>query len=172
MQSHSKCGLAIVLLHCCFLSCFSRPCVYCCSHYYYFHRSFVHRWGKSSLSQFFVLCFSLFSIQYLGDMGSKKKKKFDRVLDFFFQNSIVCRVFFKNLIFQFSILCRIHFCFSSPSKRQRQRDLVFFFSLILCAYNLTTLLIFQFFSSLSYSFIFFEVLDFFFQNSIVCRVFF
>ena len=64
--------------------------------------------------------------------------KFDQVLDFFFQNSIVCRVFFKNLIFQFSILCRIHFCFSSPTKRQRQRDLVvFFFSLILCAYNLT-----------------------------------
>ena len=25
MQSHSKCGLAIVLLHCCFLSCSNRP---------------------------------------------------------------------------------------------------------------------------------------------------
>ena len=43
--------------------------MYICSHSY-FHRSFVHRWGKSSLSQFFVLYFSLCSIQYLGDVRS------------------------------------------------------------------------------------------------------
>ena len=38
--------------------------------------SFVHRWGKSSLSlYFFVLYFSLCSIQYLGDMHALLKKK-------------------------------------------------------------------------------------------------
>ena len=48
--------------------------MYFCSHYY-FHRSFVHRWGKSSLSQFFVLYFSLCSIQYLGDVRSWNSTK-------------------------------------------------------------------------------------------------
>ena len=70
------------------------------------HRN--HRFCQALSLYFFVLYFSLCSIQYLGDMHALlKKKKFDQVLDFFFQNSIVCRVFFLNfntlLIFQFSI---------------------------------------------------------------------
>ena len=63
--------------------------MYSCSHYY-FHRSFIGG-GRSSLSQFFVLYFSLCSII---SWRRSLLKKFDKVLDFFFQNSIVCREFF------------------------------------------------------------------------------
>ena len=71
------------------------------------HRN--HRFCQALSLYFFVLYFSLCSII----SWRRSLLKFDKVLDFFFQNSIVCRVFFLNfnalLIFQFSItLCRSH----------------------------------------------------------------
>ena len=143
MSLTQNAGLAI-LLHCCFLSCFNRPYIYICSHYY-FHRSFVHRWRRSSLSLFVlywvvcvISCETCFSCK-IRPSPRFLLPKFNSVQSIFLN-------FNTLLIFQFSILCRIHLSFffhtsherDRERERERERDLVFsLFFLSLCAYNLT-----------------------------------
>ena len=70
---------------------------------------------SSSLCSLFTLC----SIQYLETCAVEK---FDRVLDFFFQNSIVCRVLKFHPLSLSSLFSVIIFSFLLPRREREERE--------------------------------------------------
>ena len=124
--------IAIVLLHCCFFSCFN-PAIYIVLIMIFIVFPSVEK--ELSLS-FFVLYIYRHPL-------SKKKKNSTKSSNFFFQNSIVCRVFLKfqhaPLLFCSLFSVVFIYLFLLP-KRQRERERETSsspFFLILCAYNLS-----------------------------------